>query len=153
VLTSGSLQWPVGPFSKVFPWIKPLVTPLNTRGTGAAQKTLIQIFIHKSFWEKRFHGPIWFQWKAITREVTRQSFVTRVTPENLLVTHDISSTTATFSSLAFVYALADNSYLLTKEMTLTIQTWQRSQEDWRQITEPMLITLLWTWHLNKLCFS
>jgi len=31
--------------------------------------------------------------------ITRQNFVTRVTPENLLFTHDISSTTATFSSL------------------------------------------------------
>jgi len=34
---------------------------------------------------------------------TRQSFFKRVTPENLLGTHDISSTTATFSSLAWRY--------------------------------------------------
>jgi len=32
--------------------------------------------------------------------LTHQNFVTRVMPENLPVTHDISSTTATFSSLA-----------------------------------------------------
>ena len=65
---AGHLQWPVDPFSQVFPWIKPLVTPLNTRGTGAAQKTLIKVFIHKSFLEKRFHAPLWFQYIAVTRE-------------------------------------------------------------------------------------
>jgi len=36
--------------------------------------------------------------------ITRQSFVTRVMPENLLVTHDILSTTATFSSLVWPWA-------------------------------------------------
>jgi len=29
-------QWALS--AKFFPWIKPLVTPLNTRGTGAAKK-------------------------------------------------------------------------------------------------------------------
>ena len=48
--------------------MKSLVTQLNTRGTGAAQKKLIKIFLHKSFLENRFHAPLWFQWKAITRE-------------------------------------------------------------------------------------
>jgi len=40
-----------------------------------------------------------FSEKQSRVNVTRKSFVTRVTPEKLLVMHDISSTTATFSSL------------------------------------------------------
>jgi len=39
---------------------------MNTRGSGAAQKNLIKVFIHKTFLEKRFHVPWWFQWKAVT---------------------------------------------------------------------------------------
>jgi len=32
--------------------------PLNTQSTGAAQKTLMKVFIHKSFLEQRFHVPL-----------------------------------------------------------------------------------------------
>jgi len=56
------------PSSKFSPWLKSLVTPLNTRGTGAAHRSLIKAFSHKDFWESRFHAPICFQWKAVTRE-------------------------------------------------------------------------------------
>jgi len=89
-----------GPFSLVFPCIKPLVTPLNTRGTGAAQKNLIKIFIHKNFWEKIF--PQYdFSVEKSRVKLTLESIFTRVTPENLLDTYDISSTTATFSCLGY----------------------------------------------------
>jgi len=65
----------------------------------------MKVFIHKSFLEKRFHAPLWFQWKAVTCEPHAPKFW-RVTPENLLFTHDISSTTATFSSLVCNYVFA-----------------------------------------------
>jgi len=45
-------QWALP--AKFFPWIKPLVTPLNTRGTGAARKKLMKVFIVKAFWKRDF---------------------------------------------------------------------------------------------------
>jgi len=47
-------QWAL--LAKFFLWIKPLVTPLTTPGTGLAQKTLKKVFILESFLEKRFHA-------------------------------------------------------------------------------------------------
>jgi len=62
------------PSAKFPPWIESLVTPLNKLGTGAAQKTLMKVFILKSFWEKRFHVSLWFQWKAIMRQLHEPKF-------------------------------------------------------------------------------
>jgi len=44
-------QWALS--IKFFPWIKPLVMPLNTRGTGAAQKNLRKVFT-KAHWKRDF---------------------------------------------------------------------------------------------------
>jgi len=59
----------------------------------------MEVFIHKSFFEKKFMRHYDFSEKQSRVHVTRQTFVMR---ENLLVTHDILSTIATFSSLAEV---------------------------------------------------
>jgi len=52
----------------------------------------------KPFWKRDFTRHYDFSEKQSRVNVTSQSFITRFTPENL-VTHDISSTTATFSDL------------------------------------------------------
>jgi len=53
----------------------------------------------KAFWKRDFTRRYDFCEKQSHVKDTCQSFVTHFTPENLLVTHDISSTTATYSSL------------------------------------------------------
>jgi len=46
----------------------PLEKFLRTPMTEAAQTNLIKVFIHKSFLKKRYHAPLWLQWKAVTHE-------------------------------------------------------------------------------------
>jgi len=53
----------------------------------------------KAFWKRDFTRHHDFSEKQSRVNFTRQNFLPGVTPENLLDTHDISSTTATFSSL------------------------------------------------------
>ena len=88
-------QWVLLP-----PWLKSLDMPLNTRDTGAAQRSLIKALSHKSFWKSRFHEPFCFHWKAITREHHAPKFChakhTKIRPM-----HDILSTAATVSSLSY----------------------------------------------------
>jgi len=89
-----------GPFQLSFPLYQTSSNATEHRGTGAAQKNLIKIFIHKSFWEKIF--PQYdFSVEQSRVKLTLERIFTRVTPENLLDTHDISSTTATFSCLGY----------------------------------------------------
>jgi len=61
----------------------------------------------KPFWKRDITRHYDFSEKQSRVNLTRKSFFTRVSPENLLVTHDISSTTATFSSLAPMYSFFD----------------------------------------------
>jgi len=89
-------------FSKFSTWLKRLPrAPMNTRGTAAAQRILMKTFSHKSFWERRFQAPLCFQWKAVTRERHAPKLFHACLDQNLLVTHDVSSTTARFSSLPY----------------------------------------------------
>jgi len=60
---------------------------------------VIKVFIHKSIWKRDITCHYGFSEKQSRVDVTHQSFGTRFTPEHLLFTHDIYSTSATFSSL------------------------------------------------------
>jgi len=47
--------------------LKPLIMPLNTRGTGTPQKYQTKVSSHKTFCKNRYHVPLCFSWKAIMR--------------------------------------------------------------------------------------
>jgi len=57
----------VGSFSYVFPLDQTSSNATEHTRHWSCSKNLIKVFIHKSFLEKRFHAPLWFQWKSITR--------------------------------------------------------------------------------------
>jgi len=57
-----------GPFHQVFPLDQTSSNATEHMRHWSCSKTLTKVFIHKSFLEKRFRAPLWFQYKAVTRE-------------------------------------------------------------------------------------
>ena len=103
MLSGGTPTGVTGPLSvKISLLLKPLVTPLNTRGTGVAQRSLIKAFSDKGFRESRFRAPLCFPVKNCLGEYHSPKFSTRVPAKYLQVTHDISTTTASFQSGMYI---------------------------------------------------
>jgi len=97
-LSSESPTVASGHLSATFsPWHRSLVTPLNTRGAGAAERSLINALSHESFLKSRFTRHYVFNEKQSRVDRTLHSFL-HVSRQKVLVSHDISSTTATVSS-------------------------------------------------------
>jgi len=79
--------------------------PLNTRNTAAAQKKTDKVFYSENLFGRDFTRHYDFSENQSRENLTRQSFVILVTSEKLIVTHDILSTTATFSGLGLGYTV------------------------------------------------
>ena len=92
VLASGPRTGVSEPLSAKFSALrKPLVTSLNTPGTGTAQRSLIKAFSHNlgAFGKADFTRHYVFSEKQSRVNLTRQSFFTRVTPTIFLHVYTI----------------------------------------------------------------